>query len=245
MIGKVYKNFQTLIEKATIRKSGNLLCKNKDYKSLYEDEFIKVVQLPGCRKKCMVSFTGIGHSLGGIDLQSPEFTKSSTQYNKLFIIDKNRSWGNAIDWQKLEKILHGHIQDADTTMLGNSMGGFLAILSAHRFNAKNVIAFAPQWSIDPDIVPTENRWWKYRKSINQIIYRDLSKSFNPKTQYDIFFGGGPEDAKHIQFFPGHLRNVNVNVIPGCDHNVAAYLKERGTLYSTIEACLISDKKGNR
>ena len=43
--------------------------------------------------------------------------------------------------------------------MGLSMGGFCALVAARIVPVDVVLAFGPQWSVVPGIVPGEERWW--------------------------------------------------------------------------------------
>jgi hypothetical protein len=212
------------------------LYNREGYQKIFENAHLAVLMISGQKNECIISFTGVGHALGGIDLQTPEFTRSDGDETKVFIIDKQRSWGNNVNWDQLDEILNPVIQGAKVTTLGNSMGGFLAILSARRLGADRTIAFVPQWSIDPEIVPGEDRWLDYRKNIQRVKYKDLSSAFDTPTKFSVFFGRDRRDAMHLQFFPTQKDNLDLFVLEDCSHDAASFLKERGQLYPVIKAC---------
>lgn len=116
------------------------------------------------------------------------------------------------------------------------MGGFLAILSARRLGAAQAIAFVPQRSIDPEIVPNERRWTNYTKNIQLVKYKDLSDAFDTPTKFSVFFGKDEQDATHLQFFPTQKENLDLFVLEDCSHDAASFLKKHGQLYPVIEAC---------
>ena len=89
------------------------------------------------------------------------------------------------------------------------MGGFLAILSAHRFGASRAIAFAPQWSIDPEIVPSEQRWLVYRENITSLKFRDLTAAIDTSVHFSVFFGKDRHDEAHIILFPSERENIDL------------------------------------
>jgi len=206
------------------------------YVTVFDDDAMTVLQMAGRAEECIVSFTGIGHALGGLDLQTPEFSRSGGDENKIFVIDKQRSWGNNLDWDRLVVVVKELAGSAPITTLGNSMGGFLAILSARQLQAARTIAFAPQWSIDKAIMPQEKRWAEYRNKIGSIRFPDVSTGFNNSTQFNVFFGNNPRDEAHLRLFPRNRANVSIVVVEGCGHDVAKFLKEKGQLYSVLDTC---------
>ncbi|MDA7966173.1 hypothetical protein [Ruegeria sp.] len=208
----------------------------KGYDTVFENNGFAILRQPGERQECTVSFTGIGHALGGIDVQNPEFSRSLSHETKIFVIDKERTWGNSVHWEETIAVLKRHTDGTEVTTLGNSMGGFLAILAAGQLRASRSIAFVPQWSIDPDIVPGETRWSNYRSNISKIIHPDLSAAFVDSTKFYVFFGNGPSDQEHLKYFREKQDRMKLFVLDRCDHNVAHFLKERGQLYPVIHAC---------
>jgi hypothetical protein len=183
--------------------------------------------------RAIVSFTGVGHALGGIDLQSPEFFRASQIASVFFVIDKNRTWGNHLNIEEISRLIMELSQNKEITCIGNSMGGFLAILFSSHLAASSVIAFTPQWSICGKIVPGEQRWRSYRNNISKIVYADLSSSFNLKADYLVLFGSGSGEDMHRKFFL-EIDGCKVLKFADAGHNVASYLKDENLLYSLIE-----------
>ena len=60
----------------------------------------------------LLSFTGIGHGMGGIDVQRPEFFGAGKSFgNVIFMSDRKRSWGNSLDFGRLIEVLEPHIKE--------------------------------------------------------------------------------------------------------------------------------------
>lgn len=211
------------------------LQQREGYEIVFDDNVMTVLHVRGRKDKCIVSFTGVGHALGGVDLQNPEFSRFESDETKIFIIDKQRSWGNNVDWRRVKCIVDSFAPNAQITTLGNSMGGFLAILAAPILGATQAIAFSPQWSIDPAIVPGENRWLKYRHKIENIRYPDLSEAVKSQGKIYAFFGARDKlDKIHVEFF--RRAETESFILKSCAHDVAAYMKDNRILYPIISAC---------
>ena len=179
----------------------------------------------------IISFTGVGYQLGGIQTEEFRKIKSFKNYDNLFFIDKSKSWFNNVDTDEIiEKI---KMYDNVIT-LGNSMGAFSAIMFAKYYPVKKAIAFATQYSLHPDIVPWEERWNGYQKIISEKYgWKNKHLEFNDKTKYYIISGNDKEDKKHIDMIP-KKSNIKKIVIQGANHGVAKYLKEQNKLYPLIE-----------
>lgn len=206
---------------------------------IYSDQFVDIhvdTSLDG--PDCLVSFTGIGHNLGGVDVQTPEFRKETVINGpKIFVTDKLRSWGNNLDLVDLGMRISTIAGTRDITTMGNSMGGFLAILFSSMVGAKNCIAFAPQFSIDPHIVPNEDRWRYYRRKIKAIQYQDLKYAFDPDCTYWMVFGDGARERIHSDLFLGIDAPINAYQICDTGHDAAKILRGQNALYPFIKACL--------
>ena len=169
-------------------------------------------------------------AMGGIDIQQEEFNKATDGATAIFIIDKTRSWGN-IDWELLSKVISPYLVNKRVFTIGNSMGGFYAILASRHFLIDKVISFVPQYSVHKSIVPRENRWSMYTKRIRDWKYISLEGSFNDKTEYHIFFGNDQSDAVHKKLFPKQ-ENIIMHVYAG-NHYIVKDLKAKGLLYGLI------------
>ena len=180
--------------------------------------------------KTIVSFTGVKHGFGAYDFKK-EFIELTEQsdLNVMFVADREVSWYNTIDVEKIKSKLNNQ----EVVTLGNSMGGYNTMQFANDINVAKAIAFAPQYSIHPDIVPDEKRWRKYAKEIKQWRYKHLM--FNNTTEYYIFTGDATKEMYHINMIP-QQKNIHKFIAKG-SHNVSLKLKENGVLYPLIKDCI--------
>lgn len=205
---------------------------------LHDDENLTVAVTESRSNSVILCFTGIGHALGGVDVQSPEFTRASKDATAFFIVDKTRSWGNKIDFELLRALIMPIAEGKSIFTLGNSMGGFLAILATRFFNIRSAVAFVPQYTVSKLLLPHETRWNIYVDEIKVWRFESLEGSFNDQTNFYVIGGLGGDDDKHLERFPS-LPNVHriYFLEPEFMHNAAAFLKEQGLLYPVIEECL--------
>ena len=180
--------------------------------------------------------------MGGIDVQEEEFSRTLDAIvgTTIFVTDKTRSWGNAFDFSAVQQQIAGMIEGKSLHAIGNSMGGYLAVLSSHFFDIETCIAFSPQYSIDPEIVPKEKRWRKYREHIKQIRYPSLGAYINQTTRYHLFFGDDARETYHANLFPD-LPNISKTVFADTNHTLVRHLKDNKTLYPLIKNCFIKEK----
>ena len=209
-----------------------------DIKIFYEDELLKISYIDdSTSNRCLVAFTGIGHAMGGIDVQREEFFSQHRLGMVVWVTDKQRSWGNNLHIEEISKAIKRLVGEREIFIIGNSMGGFLGVLFSSALNAKRVMAFVPQFSVSPKIVPTETRWMKYRKEIQTFVYEDLRNSFNNHIDYALLLGSGDEEDVHYRKFSEVENNQNIQLFrfTGTDHYVARYLKELNVLNECIDA----------
>lgn len=208
-----------------------------DLHTYYEDDHlrIQVADLAeGGTGRTLVSFTGVGHRLGGMDVQEPEFFRAGQGYDKvIFVSDLTRSWGNALDLPRLTAAVQDIAGDQQVDCIGNSMGGFLALLAPTFLPVRTTLAFAPQFSVHPDVVPWEPRWLPYRAQITDWRYPSLEGQFRPDSRYYVFMGGDKHDMRHAEMFP-QLPNLTMTVMPMFDHKVARDLKTLGLLPGIVQ-----------
>jgi len=219
---------------------------------LFEDDRLRIrFEEALSDKEAVVSFSGIGAGAYGVrdlrslasaptDDQNPtqidEFRKSiAGSKNVYYVTDKRRFWYNGIENQILD-ILNADLTERRTKRvlaLGNSMGGSAALMFASRIKGcRHAIAFAPQSSVHPDLVPFEkDRWDQYRSRITEWTTPDPIAALEGGTRrYYVFYGMDEKrDEQHIQrILARGLPNVIIYGIQNCGHEVALYLREHGT-----------------
>ncbi|MCV6585359.1 MAG: hypothetical protein OIF47_07475 [Marinibacterium sp.] len=184
----------------------------------------------------LLSFTGIGHQVGVINVQHPEFFGAGRSFdNTLFVSDKTRSWGNRLDFNRLAEVVAPYAAGRDVYSIGNSMGAFLAILGSSFVPMKTVLSFAPQYSIDPAVVPWETRWTEFTGTLDRIVYSKAGDYMVDGTQYYVFSGGRGDDLKHAQLFPVRDNLFHV-LFPNAGHGLSAQLKKKKMLKPIIHGC---------
>jgi len=202
---------------------------------IYEDLNLKISKNQVDSSKAILCFAGLQMQLGGINIEHEEFYQASSGATTIFIADKSRSCGN-FDWGLLSKVIFPYIVDKRIFALGNSMGGFNAVLASRHFTIEKVIAFVPPYSVHNSVVPFENRWKVYSDAITDWKYISLENSFVDKTEYHLFFGNDPADTAQRLCFP-EQKNIIMNLYDG-NHSLAKNLKDKGLLYNLISAIII-------
>lgn len=199
---------------------------------LFEDDHLRVSrQGDASAHNVILCFTGMRQRLGAVG--GPEEFVGSTQladFDAVFVTDKSKSWFNAFPVERLLEVLRPVVENRTTYALGNSMGGFGAIWISKYLPVKAVLAFAPQFSVHPDVVPEERRWSLPRAAIRQWRTRSLDGHFVPDTEYVTV--NGEVDAIHWSKFPTGAGRTHL-LIEGAGHDAADHLKRAGSLRSLV------------
>ena len=122
--------------------------------------------------------------------------------------------------------------------LGNSMGGYGAILTSRALDMQTCLALVPQFSVD-DRVIAETRWARLRAGLGKALVPSLEGSFVEATRYRVVHGRHPQDAPHYTRFPV-APNIHHYLLPQGGHDVAHTLKAMGVLPAVVSASLRGD-----
>ncbi|MGO4914857.1 alpha/beta fold hydrolase [Pseudogemmobacter sp. W21_MBD1_M6] len=208
-----------------------------DIHTLYEDGALMLRYMPGTSRHMVVSFSGVGNSRKEVQpAEFPGAASNNGENHVLFVTDIRRSWLNR---DGLAELLVRYIEatarqiGAETvTALGNSMGGTMALHLSRLTQFDRVIAFVPQFSVDPRIVPQETRWMYHRKRIEVMRFNRVENLRQAGTSYVILHGGSEDELIHATQFP-EGPNIHHYIFPDHGHNLARDLKKRSALSDVI------------
>lgn len=201
----------------------------------------------------LIVFAGIG---GGLGLPMFEFYSSVKVFdvNKLFLRDLELLWyqkgikgiGNSvINVAKFLKneIIKNNIQH--TVVIGNSAGGYAALLFGHLIEAQVVHSFSPQTFINRmnRFIYMDFRWQSLIRQIYKCNhlnkeYFDLKKFFhNKKNTSTIFNLHFCENHRLDRIHAMRMSKIrNVNLIPynfRAKHNIVKTLRDSGDLATLL------------
>jgi hypothetical protein len=208
---------------------------------LLDGDSCRIVHEAGTNRTAVVAFAGIGYALGGMQVE--EFRKSldGSSCDIYYVIDKERRWYND-SYEAVLSTLNRALaaRRTETTIaLGNSMGGFGAVLFAgalHR--CSRAVAFSPQSSVCPGVVPFEDRWRELTEGITDWRVPDAAARMSRELSYVLFFGAQePRDRRHAERFAQAPGQTLVCVVRDSAHGVAAYIKSRGLLVPLLHGLL--------
>lgn len=202
---------------------------------------LRALYQAGHNDTLIISFAGAGRT----DFEKPvnEFYKIATQQGQnhvLFLIDDSRSWLNGPGVAAGVVSSVNQVRDVcgarRVVALGNSMGGTMALHIAMLTDIDVVIALTPQYSVDPEIVPQEVRWKKFRSQIAEYKFRVVERFPGQKTQVTILHGDTDDELMHALKFPkAHAATSDVlhYILPGYGHDLAQKLHQTGELEQII------------
>jgi len=207
---------------------------------ILDDSALRITSTPGDTDVAVVSFSGIEQALGGVPREEFVNTLAGSSNREFFVVDKERSWYNATA-PVIVSTLAPRLRDfRKVVTIGNSMGGFGAVYFASRLpNCRTAIAFVPQFSIDPAIVPGETRWKVYRSRLSAWPVRHALLDANSEVDFHIFFGGNDRrDQAHRALYKNHAtRRTSIFSLPLAAHGVAKYLRQQHLLRPVLDAAI--------
>jgi tetratricopeptide (TPR) repeat protein len=149
----------------------------------------------------------------------------------IHIIPRENTWYQQPEMLEAMACVHDATREyARVVSYGSSMGGYAALRFAGVAGATAALALSPQYSIDPALVPWEERWL------------EPGKHFRPVWEGKLPFPALPEayvaydplnvDRKHIALLAQHMRFESIRLEQG-GHPVTGFLAETGMLKRLI------------
>ncbi len=116
---------------------------------------------------------------------------------------------------------------------GSSMGGYAALRFGHVCRADTGIAISPQYSLDPRVVPFENRW---QADVARISFNE--RAYVPMPHQFIFYDSRmATDRRHFERFVAAGGDPVGVAIPYAGHPVGPILLETGVLKQAVRAVI--------
>lgn len=209
--------------------------------NLYEDDHLKITYFDKKSEDIVVSFSSTPRLAQGEAVAIEQFigTLSRNNISGIFVIDKTSSYGNRISLAKVASLISPITKNAlRVHAIGYCMGGFLAIALSKSIYLHSVVAVTPQWSIHPDILPTESYLNIFSSQIDEWLIKDLSGYFADDTRYYILNSDDSDDQYQIQYFP---KQDNVTIFefgPAFGHDLPEALD--GELERLMLLCINDD-----
>ncbi|WP_162515393.1 YqiA/YcfP family alpha/beta fold hydrolase [Paenibacillus pinistramenti] len=221
-------------------------------KYINEEEKKVVIDYTTQSKYLYVYFGGVKSGLG---IPFFEFYNISReiQSKRIFIRDFSQAWyhyglktRSISNIEQLAQYLDSLIEQSQARkviLVGNSMGGYAAILLSLLLKTKTqVVAFNPQTFIGEKLFSEmgESRWMKKVRNIPSDVvdyYLDLSKLIegrnNPDTKIDIYYS--ESDKHHALRLDGYC-NISLNYFPSVfHHDLVKELRDSSDLIQILES----------
>lgn len=198
-----------------------------------------VDHLPGPGDTLVIAFSSIGHD--PTRPPSPEFVAAATAGGRpaLFVTDGLRSWTHAPGFAMALERAVGALQARQPIRriitLGQSMGGFAALVAAELLTVDAVLAFGPQSRLDD---PDDKRWsdWLARLALQR------PAPPVPMGPWLCLFHGLLDDAAQAARFPVQ-RGLDHFLFANQGHSgLTAHLKARGLLQGLVDAASMGDRR---
>jgi len=180
-----------------------------------------------------------------------EFVKTlyGKNLHQFYVRDRDNLWyqygidGLAENIDAAAKAMHAEVQKAPhkrVVTIGNSMGGYAAILYGILAGVDKVIAFAPQSFISHDMRQQhgDKRW---QSDLGRIPHEDMPYpdllpliEAHPEVKIAVYYCEGDElDKLHAERLR-QLPNVSIHTLESDDHNVGRALKKLGLLAQIVD-----------
>jgi len=214
---------------------------------LFDSDAISAHYLAGRSTTLVLTFGGVGRD----PLLPPEveFIGSASNHGEnhvLAINDLRRTWYSQpqviADIERAVDLTMQKVKPRRVVTVGNSMGGYGAILFAAKFGFNATLAIAPQFSMNDFVVP-ERRWSEYRENFGAMLAESIGAALmNSSATTLMLHGVMGRDIRHIELFTMRPR-LHHGLVGGESHGVGIVMKARGVLAPVIERLIADDVEG--
>ncbi len=119
---------------------------------------------------------------------------------------------------------------AEVVAYAVSMGGYAAIRFAGRLGVARILAFSPQYSIDPNKVPWDRRWDRLFDRPRQVLWEHLMAPRGVPIY--LFYDPHNRDRRHVRLYAREADVVPVRV-PYAGHGSITVLMQTGLLGKAV------------
>lgn len=205
-----------------------------DKQIIFEDEHIRAIFLPGDSNTLVLSFGDLITRASGLSINA-EKSLIKYRYNVIGVMPKQKSWFPQASMIELAKAISPILEGFKNIVgYGGSMGGYAAIKYSNLLNMNRVIAFVPQYSIDPEHVE-DRRYAEFFDSVAnkdmQIQPQDVDSAREYVIVYDPYFS---IDREHYLKIKELLPSLHTIHLPFTGHEALSVLASSSLLHDFIE-----------
>lgn len=211
---------------------------------LLNTEGLEIRALPGQGDSAVVVFGSLaGNFAKGGHLEFAGSASGGGARTSIFVRDRRKRWfQDPGTMETVCRVVTGYAQRRGITQLmtlGDSMGGYGAVVFARPLGARLALAFSPQADVAPAAIPGDDRWLNLRAAIPECTLGPVGDWMGPDVSYYILHGRRGMDILHWSRFPqGH--HIHHFLIGGMEHSVSPILKQEGRLAPIVELALADD-----
>ena len=204
-----------------------------DKQIIFEDEQIRVIFLKRNSKELIFSFGDLITRAKGLSINA-EKSLAKYDYNVIGIMPKQKSWFPVSSMQNMMQHVRPILDQFDTVIgYGGSMGGYAAIKYSKLLKMNRIIAFVPQYSIDPQQVDDR----RYAEFFDVALHRDMQicpEDVSPESEYIIVYDPYyAEDREHYLKIKQQLASVYTLHLPFTGHDALSVLASSSLLNDFI------------
>lgn len=205
-----------------------------DKQIIFEDEHIRVIFLKGSSDTLVISFGDLISRAKGMSINA-EKSLIKYQYNVIGIMPKQKSWFPKTSMLNMQQQIEPILQQFKGIVgYGGSMGGYAAIKYSNLLNMQKIVAFVPQYSIDPNVV--EDR--RYAEFFDANIHQDMqiqADEVDSSREYIIVYDPYyAEDKEHFLKIQPLLPKMHVIHLPFTGHEALSVLASSELLNDFVE-----------
>lgn len=205
-----------------------------DKQIIFEDEHIRVIFLKGSSDTLVISFGDLISRAKGMSINA-EKSLIKYQYNVIGIMPKQKSWFPKTSMLNMQQQIQPILQQFKGIVgYGGSMGGYAAIKYSNLLNMQKIVAFVPQFSIDPNVV--EDR--RYAEFFDASIHQDMqiqADEVDSSREYIIVYDPYyAEDKEHFLKIQPLLPKMHVIHLPFTGHEALSVLASSELLNDFVE-----------
>lgn len=210
----------------------------------YVDGPLHISHLEGTGDVLALSFAGVGRIDEAVQgAEAARLAGDGGKNHVMLIADGARSWMNGPGVMEGVKAAYAQlvekIKPRRVVAIGNSMGGTSALIFAGEVKVDAVLALAPQFSVQPTIVPWETRWLHYTNAIADWRFPTCPDLSGRGMQVMILHGRDQLEKRHAKMFK-QGKGISHYLMARYNHRMSQKLKKAGLLEPIFSAFIAGD-----